>query len=302
MSLSLHTTTEHRSFEAACLGAIDSRPFLPCKDGELRPVLITFACNAQVFRPFMANVYERRPLELRYLRGGARSEPLPVVMLKSAGYELTQQLVPGREYRDESGHPVKEPDRIVGTYYTPNAFTLEAPNAETERCDFIMVPTAAQLADNVARLDNKAIVTHLMRTNRSAVPADMWRSFGALACLWAGYVDRRAHAPMIQEPAFFAHAFYDAIAAGVCKLADKIDPTNPDYRSSGGGMWGRKDFPEVTAQTRTYGLDRLGFHDQVFINFASEADMQTILARSIQSYSAAVAGACADTVELPEGL
>ena len=291
MTLSLHTLSEHRSFSSVCLGLVESKPFLSVPDKEIRPVMLTFACNAQVYRPFTANIAESRGLALRYYKGGTPAEAIKVTLLRSAGYDLAVQAVPGRQYKDLEGNPVVEPDKMIGTYYLASAFALEPSAAETERCDFLMLPTALQLAANSARLDNKAIVTHLVRTGKDEVPADMLGNFGALACLWAGYVDRRVAAPIIQEPAFFAHAFYDAIKAGFVTTSQIIDPADPLYRGSYGMGWGgKRDFLEAKWSTCTYGLGDLGFHPRVYTCNASCDQMQGLLAASIKSYSAATAG------------
>lgn len=284
MPLALRTLSEHRSFEAACLGIVDSRPFMPHKDDELRPVMLTFACSSQLFRPFLANIWEKRPLELHYYQG-TRLERVPVTLLKSAGYSLAQQVVG---------------DSIVGTFYLTNAFTLEPPNTEDERCDFIMLPTREQLEDNAKRLDNRAIITHLHRTGRTQLPAEMMRYFGALACLWAGYVDRRVHAPMIQEPAFFAQAFYDALKHGLASVSKELSEDNPVARSSG-YSWRRDDtFPPERDDLKCYGLEALGYAMPAVMNFATEERMQALLADSLKSYSAVTT--FASGAALPEDL
>jgi len=298
MTLSLHTLSEHRSFSAVCLGLVESRPFMGCPKEEIRPVMLTFACNAQVYRPFTANIAESRALELR--TDGTRHHSVKVGLLRSAGYELAAQVVAGRQYKDLDGNPVVEPDKVIGTYYLPGAFALEPPATESERCDFLMLPTALQLAANSARLDNKSIVSHLQRVGKEEVPAKMLGAFGALACLWAGYVDRRVAAPIIQEPAFFAHALYDAIKDGLVTTSENIDPSRPDYRGSYSG-WGStdRDFLKKQWSTCAYGLGELGFHHRIFVCSASCEQMQHLLADSIKSYSTAVASA-ATTYSLPE--
>ena len=302
MSLSLHTLSEHRSFSSVCLGLVESRPFMACPKEEIRPVLLTFACNAQVYRPFTANIAESRELEIRS-DGGRNNKPVKVGLLRSAGYDLAPQMVPGRQYKDLDGNPVVEPDKMIGTYYLASAFALEPPATESERCDFLMLPTALQLAANSARLDNKAIVSHLMRVGKGDVPADMLYNFGALACLWAGYVDRRVAAPIIQEPAFFAHALYDAIKAGLVTTSQEIDESRPDYRGSYSGGWGHTDreFLKKQWSTCAFGLGDLGFHPRVYVCNASCEQMQNLLADSIKSYSTATAAA-ATTYSLPEAL
>lgn len=299
MTLSLHTLSEHRSFSAVCLGLVESRPFMGCPKEEIRPVMLTFACNAQVYRPFTANIAESRALELR--TDGTRHHSVKVGLLRSAGYELAAQMVAGRQYKDLDGNPVVEPDKMIGTYYLASAFALEPPATESERCDFLMLPTALQLAANSARLDNKAIVSHLMRVGKGEVPADMLYNFGALACLWAGYVDRRVAAPIIQEPAFFAHALYDAIKAGLVTTSQEIDPSRPEYRGSYSGGWGDRDrdFLKKQWSTCTYGIGDLGFHPRIYVCNASCEQMQNLLADSIKSYSTATAAA-ATTYSLPE--
>lgn len=287
MTLAIRSVSDHRSFEAACLGLVLSSAFMPCTDKELRPTLVTFACSSQVFRPFVANIWEKRDLELLHPKGShGGTEAIPFGLLKSAGYELSQQVVG---------------DSIVGTFYLPQAFHLEPPNTETGRCDFIMLPTREQLETNAAALDNKAIVMYLLRLGRSKVPATMLRYFGALACLWAGYVDRRVHAPMIQEPAFYALAFYDAMTAGFVNISTELDETNPNarYHSS---HYGWRDAPFPPAQgLRCHGLEALGYAMPALVTAATEEQMQGLLAETIKSYSAATAAAN-DKIELPEGL
>jgi len=275
---------------------------MACPKEEIRPVMLTFACNAQVYRPFTANIAESRELEIRP-EGGRQNKPTKVTMLRSAGYELAAQMVAGRQYKDLDGNPVVEPDKMIGTYYLASAFALEPSATESERCDFLMLPIALQLAANSARLDNKAIVSHLMRVGKGEVPADMLYNFGALACLWAGYVDRRVAAPIIQEPAFFAHALYDAIKAGLVTTSQEIDASRPEYRGSYSGGWGDRDreFLKKQWSTCTYGIGDLGFHPRVYVCNASCEQMQNLLADSIKSYSTATAAA-ATTYSLPEAV
>lgn len=300
MTFTLRTLSTHRSFEAVCLGIVDARTFVQQKDGELRPALITFACNAQVFKPFVANIYERRTIELDY--GSVRRETLPVSLLKSAGYELAVQVVPGREGRDEEGNPTKAPDKMIGTFYVPRAFALEPSSVEDETCEFVMLPTREQLEANAASLDNKAIVTHLFRTGRTELPTEWLRYFGALACLWAGYVDRRVHAPIIQEPAFFAHALYGAMKAGYVEAATPISEGSPgDVRRYGYSYYEKQRFPRESTTLRTFGLEALGYAAYALHCRATEQQMQGLLAESIKSYSTSIA-AVTGTINLPEGL
>ena len=302
MTLSLRTISEHRSFEAVCLGLLDARSYLQQKDGELRPVLITFACMAQEFKPFVANILERRMLELHYYAHATRPEHAPLSVMKSAGYDFATQVVPGREGHDEEGNPTKAPDKMIGTFYLARAFSLEPANPDDEMCEFIMLPTREQLETNAARLDNRAIVTHLLRTGRSDLPATWLRYFGALSCLWAGYVDRRVHAPIIQEPAFFAHALYDAMKAGLVEASTEIDVTAPmDTRGRGYSYYETKPFPPTTNRLRSYNLEALGFALPALQCCATEEQMQGLLAEAIKSYST-VMSVNSGAIELPEGI
>lgn len=272
----IQTSRPNKVFQATCLGYIDefSRDYIdrsPKKDA-VRPVLFKFACSSAIYRPFTANIALGEPI--CRVDGYRRDETFE--LMRKVPYKLYAQelgditvgtylleepfeIEPRNPFHEEAAKPSERPkvaEEPLATQEPPAETEEEAADVppEPRSVRFCLLPSQADLEANTAALDVKMIMSHVLHVSTSLDPKHkLLKYLPAYALLWAGYVDRRINAPIIQEPDFITQAFVSAIHHG---LVSTFEP---------------------------YGMGALGYARPWYCN-THEATLREVLSREIAIY------------------
>lgn len=270
-----------RSFEATLLGHITADVLWEggrTDTKKVRPVWTQLATSEGACRPFVANLKMGRTA---YSPGSNyRDSTEEFEFLKTAGYQYLTQRVPG-------GNTI--------TIFMPDLFRADPGMVDPAGVSFCLLPTTAWLAEQTKHIDMPSVLSHAQklyeprhlgievyrRWNEPHDPGEEIRLREALlqkliplSTLFALYLDRRTHCPIVPDVRFQLQMLVSALSQGLAWLPG----------SGYSKEWGKAS----GAGYKTELDERLGFAEGVACK-ASHESIEGLLSIEIERYFTAIA-------------
>lgn len=189
-----------RSFGAMCLGIITADVLMPDNTGKstTRPVWALFGGSETELKPFMANLRlgRKAKLDKGYTsRGGERLE-----ILKSSQFQM---------------HWQKEPEGAMVTIHHSELFKLDPGMTDPVDIRFILLVPEDWAEAQTSDLDLQA-VDYVMglrefEDRQYSLTQEKLEALLPTAYLFAAYVDRRTHMPLITDGRFYLQLLCSAL-------------------------------------------------------------------------------------------
>ncbi len=209
-----------RSFTATCLGIITANGLFPESGGKtIRPVWAVFAGSETSLKPFIANLRTGRKASNRM---GRQSDSDRLEFIKSSQFHV---------------HWQKEPSGTLVTIHHPELFKLDPGMTDPEQVRFVLV-VPEDWASAQEGLDPFAVdyVLGLQEFPCWECPLTKNELTRLLptAYLFAAYLDRRTHMPLITDGRFYLQILCSALKKGVASFPGNDIKYNHNYHRDWG--------------------------------------------------------------------
>jgi hypothetical protein len=179
--------------------------------GAKRPAWAMFAGGDAELRPFVANLQGGKKAESCEDKNYSRRKPeVRFEFLRSAGYRYAWQ---------------REAEGSLATAYLPSLFLADPGMVDPDGVKFVVLPTRSWV--DAQTVDAMALAKHMRAVDGRSVglaeAVERARDLGALAHLFALYLDRRVRCPLVTDARFYYQLFTAFLAAGLASLGGDAD-------------------------------------------------------------------------------
>lgn len=256
-----------RSFGATCLGIITANGLSDKAGNTIRPVWALFAGTETELKPFIANLRLGHKASPHNHRGGDDNR---LEFLKGARYQAFWQ---------------KEAEGAVVTIHHPELFRLDPGMTDPEGLRFILL-VPEDWAASQEGLEPSAVEYVQELKNwldwQHKLTQEQLEALVPTAYLFAAYLDRRTHMPLITDGRFYLQILVSALNCGIASLPG----SDIKYNRSAWGEWGIHSAHAFNISNGSYYDDvvkKLGFRHAISVR-CSQTALEAFLKEEVRLF------------------
>jgi len=211
-----------RSFFATLLASVEADTLW---DGgttdtkDTRPIFAMFATTDTEMRPFKANLVLGHKVLFGDGGGYYASRDDKMVLLKSAGYEYTEQ---------------REAEGVILTVRMADLFRFDPGMVDPKGARFVLMPHVKYLTDQ--KIDDiKKIVKYALKLGYPIDACDL-EELVPLAFLFCATLDRRVRAPLYHDGRFYLQVLLACLSEGLASWPSETGYSSTPYRDKPFGV------------------------------------------------------------------